>query len=99
MKPKLICFKLLMQLARRAFSLARANTGNRMAARIAIMAITTKSSINVNALRLIMLLREIAILVLPYKVLLLDGHVIIIPSYLSFETLLFSHSFWNPVIF
>jgi hypothetical protein len=40
-----------MQLARRAFSLARAKTGNRMAAKIDIMAITTKSSINVNALR------------------------------------------------
>src|SRR5579872_1392088 len=38
------------QLAARAFSRAWANTGNRMAARIAIMAITTRSSISVNAL-------------------------------------------------
>jgi len=38
---------LLAQLACRAFSLARANTGNRMAARIAMMAMTTSSSISV----------------------------------------------------
>ena len=39
-----------MQLARLAFSLARANTGNRMAANIEMIAMTTKSSINVNPL-------------------------------------------------
>jgi isopenicillin-N N-acyltransferase-like protein len=39
-----------MQLARRAFSLARANTGNKIDASIAIIAITTKSSIRVKAL-------------------------------------------------
>lgn len=48
-----ICFKLLKQLALRAFSLARAKTGNRIAANIAILAMTTKSSINVNALDLL----------------------------------------------
>jgi hypothetical protein len=36
-----------MQLARRALSLALAKTGNRMAARIEIIAITTNNSINV----------------------------------------------------
>jgi len=41
--------RLLMQLARRAFSRARAKTGKRMAARIAIIAMTTKSSMRVNA--------------------------------------------------
>jgi hypothetical protein len=40
-----------MQLDRLAFSLARAKTGNRIAARIAIIAITTKSSMRVKALR------------------------------------------------
>jgi hypothetical protein len=38
-----------MQLARRAFSLARAKTGNKIDAKIAIIAITTKSSIRVKA--------------------------------------------------
>jgi hypothetical protein len=38
-----------MQLARRAFSRARANTGKRIDARIDIIAITTKSSIRVKA--------------------------------------------------
>jgi hypothetical protein len=38
-----------MQLARRAFSRARANTGNKIAAKIAMIAITTKSSISVKA--------------------------------------------------
>ena len=36
-----------MQLARRALSLARAKTGKRIAAKIDIMAMTTRSSINV----------------------------------------------------
>jgi len=36
-----------MQLARRAFSLALAKTGNKIAARIDIIAITTSSSIKV----------------------------------------------------
>jgi len=40
---------LLAQLERRAFSRARANTGKSIAARIAMMAITTNSSIRVNA--------------------------------------------------
>src|SRR5690606_6905982 len=50
--PKPICFKLLIQLARRASSLARANTGNRIAASIPMMATTTRSSIKVNPLDL-----------------------------------------------
>jgi hypothetical protein len=45
---------LLWQLARRAFSRARAKTGNKMAAKMAMMAMTTKSSINVNPLRFIL---------------------------------------------
>jgi hypothetical protein len=45
---------LLWQLARLAFSRALANTGNRIAARIAIMAITTKSSIRVKAVVLLL---------------------------------------------
>jgi hypothetical protein len=47
MMPSPICFRLLWQLARRAFSRARAKTGNKIAARMAMMAMTTKSSINV----------------------------------------------------
>ncbi len=43
------CLRLLKQLERRAFSLARAKTGNRIAARIAIIAMTTSNSIKVNA--------------------------------------------------
>src|SRR5437763_513199 len=45
------CLRLLWHEAERAFSRACANTGNRMAARIAMMAITTSSSINVNPRR------------------------------------------------
>jgi hypothetical protein len=41
------------QLARRAFSRARAKTGNKIAASSEIIAITTKSSIKVKALRLL----------------------------------------------
>ncbi len=40
---------LLMHDERRAFSRARAKTGNKIAARMAIMAITTSNSIEVNA--------------------------------------------------
>src|SRR5687768_15327863 len=49
-----ICFMLLRQEAARAFSRAWAKTGNRMAARIAIIAITTSNSISVKPLRFIM---------------------------------------------
>src|SRR5438552_8332112 len=41
------CFRLLVQATWRAFSRAWAKTGKRMAARIAIIAITTRSSIRV----------------------------------------------------
>src|SRR5688572_14585739 len=63
--PSPICFKLLWQLERRAFSRARENTGNRMAARRAIMAITTRSSIRVNPLfeAVICLLLSICVLI------------------------------------
>ncbi len=40
-----ICFRLLWQEERRAFSRARPKTGNRIAAKIAIIAITTNNSI------------------------------------------------------
>src|SRR5882724_12944813 len=43
-----ICFVLLRQLAARALSLALLNAGNNIAARMAMMAMTTSSSINVN---------------------------------------------------
>jgi hypothetical protein len=42
-----ICFRLLMQEMLRAFSFAPANAGNNIAARIAMIAITTNSSISV----------------------------------------------------
>src|SRR5260370_32816765 len=42
------CFKLLRHWMRLALSLALARAGNNIAARIAMMAITTSSSINVN---------------------------------------------------
>src|SRR5688572_22737860 len=48
-----ICFMWLRHALIRAFSRAWAKTGNRIAARIAMMAITTRSSIKVNALRFI----------------------------------------------
>ena len=41
-----------MQLERRALYLALANTGNKIAANRAIMAMTTNSSMSVNALRI-----------------------------------------------
>ena len=47
--PRPICFRLERQVACRAFSRACAKTGNRMAARIAMIAITTRSSISVKA--------------------------------------------------
>jgi hypothetical protein len=47
--PREICFWLLIPAAFLAAALACAKTGKRMAARIAIMAITTRSSIKVNA--------------------------------------------------
>src|SRR5687768_13051905 len=50
-----ICLRLLWQLAPRAFSRAWANTGNRIAARMAMIAITTSSSIRVNADFLLMM--------------------------------------------
>ena len=43
-----ICFTLLRQDAWRAFSRARAKTGNRIAARMAMIAMTTSNSISVN---------------------------------------------------
>src|SRR5437660_7824854 len=49
--PRPICFRLLKQVVCRAFSRACANTGNRIAARIAMMAITTSSSISVKPYR------------------------------------------------
>jgi hypothetical protein len=55
MMPKPICFMLLWQLERRAFSRARAKTGNKMAARIAIMAITTSNSMSVKPQRRVFL--------------------------------------------
>src|SRR5690348_1914271 len=48
--PKVSCFRLLRQEVWRAFSLAWAKTGKRIAARIAIMAITTSNSIRVKPL-------------------------------------------------
>src|ERR1019366_3799131 len=47
--PRAICLVLLRHAAPLACSLACANTGNRMAAKIAMIAMTTKSSIRVNA--------------------------------------------------
>src|SRR5689334_22737420 len=44
-----ICFRFERQFAERAFSRACAKTGNRIAAKIAMMAITTSNSISVNA--------------------------------------------------
>src|SRR5437899_1819908 len=48
MIPVVTCFMLLRQPVRRADSRARAKTGNKIAARIAMMAMTTSSSISVN---------------------------------------------------
>jgi len=45
------CFTLLAHLMRMAFTLARDNAGSSSAARMAIMAMTTSSSIKVNPAR------------------------------------------------
>src|ERR1039457_463681 len=47
--PRLICRKLFMQFVRRAAAFARDKAGNNNAARMAITAMTTSSSIKVNA--------------------------------------------------
>jgi len=49
--PKAICFRFEAQDDWRAFSLALANTGKRIAARMAMIAMTTNSSISVKPLR------------------------------------------------
>src|SRR5262245_39294693 len=49
MIPRPSCFMFDRHVAARAFSRAWAKTGNRIAARIAMIAITTRSSISVNA--------------------------------------------------
>jgi len=53
-----ICLRLLWQDAYLAFSRALANTGNRIAARIAMIAITTSSSISCAILTHIALVRR-----------------------------------------
>src|ERR1700692_1648173 len=50
-KDRINCFWLLWQLASVALSLALANAGKSIAAKMAIMAMTTSNSIKVNALR------------------------------------------------
>src|SRR3974377_1312216 len=50
-RPTAICFKLLAHWMRLARSLALASAGNSIAARMAIMAMTTRSSINVKPFR------------------------------------------------
>ena len=45
------CFRLLVQPIMRAFSFALESAGNNIPARIAMMAMTTSNSINVNALQ------------------------------------------------
>src|SRR5664279_3496559 len=47
--PRLICRKLFMQFVRRAAAFTRDKAGNNNAARMAMMAMTTSSSIKVNA--------------------------------------------------
>src|SRR5258708_14656355 len=49
LKDNPTCFRLLVQLMRCARALARASAGSNMAAKMAIMAITTSNSINVKA--------------------------------------------------
>src|ERR1039457_6812325 len=48
-KARLVCLRLLVQLIFWAFFLAAARAGRSMAARIAMIAMTTRSSISVNA--------------------------------------------------
>jgi hypothetical protein len=43
-RPKLICFKLFMQVVRFVFAFARPNAGNNSPARMAMMAMTTNNS-------------------------------------------------------
>src|SRR4051812_1952693 len=50
-RARLICFSLFRHWIRLAFSLARARAGKSMEARIAMMAITTRSSMRVKAER------------------------------------------------
>src|SRR6266540_7273962 len=50
-QPRLICFMFERQLVCRAFSRAWAKTGKRIAASIAMIAMTTRSSISVNPRR------------------------------------------------
>ena len=52
MMPRPICFMLDAQVVRRAFSRTPWKTGKSIAARIAIMAMTTSNSIRVKPLRL-----------------------------------------------
>src|SRR5690242_7338094 len=47
--PNTICFKLLRQAIRLVLAFARLSAGSNIAARMAIMAITTRSSISVKA--------------------------------------------------
>src|SRR5882724_2118325 len=49
--PRLICRKLLVQVVRNALLFVRPSTGSSRAARMPMMAMTTSSSINVNATR------------------------------------------------
>jgi hypothetical protein len=56
--PRAICLVLLKQDVAFAAAFAWAKTGNRMAARIAIIAITTKSSIRVKPLRFVVTMIE-----------------------------------------
>src|SRR5437588_10599425 len=56
MKPRPVCLRLDRHEVCRAFSLACAKTGKRIAARIAMIAITTSSSMRVKPLRLSMFL-------------------------------------------
>jgi hypothetical protein len=60
-----IDFILLTQVADRAFSRAVANTGNRIAAKIVMIAITIKSSIRVNPDRRTVLLDVAVFIVFP----------------------------------
>src|SRR5690242_11350613 len=58
-QPVPICFRLLRQEIARAFSRACAKTGKRIAARIAMIAITTRSSIRVKPVLRLDLLQHI----------------------------------------
>src|SRR5579862_388250 len=58
MLPRLICLTFDRQTVLRACSRACAKTGNRIAARIAMMAMTTSNSIKVNPLLWVLVLRQ-----------------------------------------